>query len=105
MIRHVPILALLFALVTVLIVLVPLAYAEPPDPTWVSGYFDDGDGDDAVFVVTSSLATVDPFLLCDWSPFPVLGPRVALDTPDLASTRYSCAADARAPPSPRQSLL
>jgi len=98
MIRRVPILALLFALVTVLIVLLPLAYAEPPDPTWVSGYFDDGDGDDTVFVVTSSLATVDSFPLCDWSPFPVFGPRVALDIPDLASTQYSSAADARAPP-------
>jgi hypothetical protein len=98
MIRRVPILALLFALVTVLIVLLPLAYAEPPDPTWVSGYFDDGDRDDTVFVVTSSLATVDPFPLCDWSPFPVFGPRVALGVPDLASTQYSSAADARAPP-------
>jgi hypothetical protein len=98
MIRRVPIFALLFALVTVLVVMPPLAYAEPPDPTWVSGYFDDADGDDAVFVVTSSLATVDPFPLCDWSPFPVFGPRVALDTPDLAPTQYSSAADARAPP-------
>jgi len=98
MIRHVPILALLFALVTVLVAMIPLAYAEPPDPTWVSGYFDDGDYDDAVFVVTSSLATVDPFPLCDWSPFPVFGPRVPLDTADLAPTQYSSAADARAPP-------
>lgn len=98
MVRRVPRLALISALVTVLVAIIPLAYAEPPDPTWASGYFDDGDGDDAVFVVASSLATVDPFLLCGGSPFPVLGPRVALDTPDLASTQYSSAADARAPP-------
>jgi len=77
MIRRVSILALLFALVTVL---------------------DDGDYDDAVFVVTSNLATVDPFPLCDWSPFPVFRPRVPLDTADLAPTQYSSAADARAPP-------
>jgi len=98
MARRAPLTALLFALVTVLVAILPLAYAEPPDPTWVSGYFDDGDYDDAVFVVTSSLATVDPFPLCDWSAFPVFGPRVALDTLALASTQYSCAADARAPP-------
>jgi hypothetical protein len=98
MARRLSLLALMFALVTVLVAILPLAYAEPPDPTWVSGYFDDADYDDAVFVVTSSLATVDPFPLCDWSPFPVFGPRVALDTPDLASTQYASAADARAPP-------
>jgi hypothetical protein len=98
MARRVSLLALMFALVTLLVAILPLAYAEPPDPTWVSGYFDDGDYDDAVFVVTSSLATVDPFPLCDWSPFPVFGLRVALDTPDLASTQYASAADARAPP-------
>jgi hypothetical protein len=98
MARRVPLLALIFALLTVLVAVVPLAYAEPPDPTWVSGFFDDGDYDDAVFVVTSSLATVDPFPLCDWSPFPVFGPRVALEAPGLAATLYSAAADARAPP-------
>jgi hypothetical protein len=98
MIRRVSILASLFSLVTVLVAVIPLAYAEPPDPTWVSGYFDDADYDDAVFVVTSSLATVDPFPLCDWSPFPIFGPRVSLDAADFAPTQYSSAADARAPP-------
>ena len=98
MARRAPLTALLFALVTVLVAILPLAYAEPPDPTWVSGYFDDGDGDDTVFVVTSSLATVDPFPLCDWSPFPIFGPRVSLDAADFAPTQYSSAADARAPP-------
>jgi len=98
MIRRIPILALTFLLLTVLVAVTPLAYAEPPDPTWVSGYFDDGDNDDAVFVVTSSLATVDPWPLCDWSPFPVFGPRVAPETPALASTLSSSTADARAPP-------
>ena len=96
--RRVPLLALIFALLTVLVALTPVAYAEPPDPTWVSGFFDDGDNDDAVFLVTSSLATVDPFPLCDWSPFPVFGPRVALEAPGLASTLYSSTAEARAPP-------
>jgi hypothetical protein len=98
MIRRAAILALIFLLLTVLVAVTPLAYAESPDPTWVSGYFDDGDNDDAVFVVTSSLATVDPWPLCDWSPFPVFGPRVALETPGLDSTPYSSTADARAPP-------
>ncbi len=71
MLRRVPLFALMFALLTVLVAVIPLAYAEPPDPIRVSGFFDDGAYDDAVFVVTSSLATVDPFPLCDWSPIPV----------------------------------
>ena|SRR5258705_13611748 len=96
--RRVPLLALIFALLTVLVALTPVAYAEPPDPTWVSGFFDDGDNDDAVFLVTSSLATVDPFPLCDWSPFPVFGPCVAFEARGLASTLYSSTAEARAPP-------
>ena len=98
MIRRVPILALIVALLMVLIALTPLAYAEPPDPTWVSGFFDAGDNDDGVFLVTSSLATIDPFPLCDWSPFPVFGPRVAFDASGPAATLYSSTADARAPP-------
>jgi len=98
MVRRLPILALIFGLLTILVALTPLAYADPPDPTWVSGFFDDGDNDDAVFLVTSSLATVDPFPLCDWSPFPVFGPRVAFEPPGPASTPDSSTADARAPP-------
>src|ERR1700675_4296699 len=98
MIRRVAILALTLALLTVLVALTPLAYAEPPDPCWGGGFFDDPDNDDGVFLVTSSLATVDPFPLCDWSPFPVFGPRVVSEAPGRASTLYSSTADARAPP-------
>jgi len=98
MIRRRSMFALIVTLLAALVALTPLAYAEPPDPTWVSGFFDDGDNDDAVFLVTSGLATVDPFPLCDWSPFPVYGPRVDLEAPGPASTLYSSTTDARAPP-------
>ena len=33
-------------------VLLPLAYASPPDPTWVAGIYDDADYDDVVGLVT-----------------------------------------------------
>jgi hypothetical protein len=26
----------------------PLAYASPPDPTWIDGVYDDADGDDVI---------------------------------------------------------
>ena len=43
-------------LITIALLLTSLAYASPPDPTWVGGFWDDGDFDDVVIVVTSVLA-------------------------------------------------
>lgn len=47
------------ALLLVLPALVPLAYARPPDPTWVGGIYDDADYDDVVAVVASAMGTVE----------------------------------------------
>jgi hypothetical protein len=98
MARRIPMLALTVALLTVLVALTPLAYAAPPDPTWVSGFFDDDDNDNGVFLVTSSQVTLDAFPLRSWTPFPVFGRAVASEGPGTASTRYFSTADARAPP-------
>jgi hypothetical protein len=86
------------ALVLALSALTPLAYADPPDPTWVSGFFDDGDNDDAVFLITSSAATLDPFPLDDSTPVPVHQPAPMGE--DARPTAYLCpsTADARASP-------
>ena len=54
---------ILLALLPTLAVLTPLAYASPPDPAWVDGFFDDDDHDDVVVVITSAGAAVDPFPL------------------------------------------
>ena len=43
-------------LITIALLLTSLAYASPPDPTWVGGFWDDGDFDDAVIAVTSVMA-------------------------------------------------
>jgi hypothetical protein len=86
------------AVLTVLVVLTPLAYATPPDPTWVSVFFDDDDNDNGVFLITSSLAALDPFPLCCWTPFPVFGPAVASEDQSLAPSQHASSADARAPP-------
>jgi hypothetical protein len=98
MTRRILMCALTAALLTVLVALTPLAYADPPDPTWVSGFFDDDDNDNGVFLVTSSHVTLDAFPLCSWTPFPVFGRAVASEDPGTASTRYFSTADARAPP-------
>jgi len=34
-------------------VVLSLAYASPPDPAWIKGFYDDADGDDAVPAITS----------------------------------------------------
>jgi hypothetical protein len=41
-------------LVTVLVALTVLAYASPADPTYISGFWDDGDYDDVVNLATSA---------------------------------------------------
>src|SRR5689334_22059865 len=56
-------LLVLAALLPALVALTPLAYASPPDPVWISGFFDDGDHDDVVVLVTSAGGAIDPFPL------------------------------------------
>src|SRR5687767_10896942 len=46
-------------LVAVLGTLVPLAHATPPDPSWLAGLWDGGDGDDAVQAVLDAADATD----------------------------------------------
>ena len=90
-------LLLLTVAVTFFLVL-PLAYASPPDPTWTSGFFDDWDSDDAIFVITSAVAAVDhcpPYVIC---PVPINEPAPADDEPTLTPAPCVSTADARASP-------
>ena len=41
-------------LVGLTVVLTPMAWASPVDPTWISGMYDDADFDDVVTYLTSS---------------------------------------------------
>jgi len=36
-----------------------LAYASPPDPTWIAGIYDDDDGDDVIVSLTWAAWLVD----------------------------------------------
>ena len=38
--------------------LTPLAYADPPDPTWMGGYWDDDDFDNVIDFITRADAVV-----------------------------------------------
>jgi hypothetical protein len=37
-----------FVLAALIALLAPLAFADPPDPTWIGGYWDDDDFDNVV---------------------------------------------------------
>ena len=55
-------------LVASILTLTPLAYADPPDPTWVTGFWDDDDFDDVVGYITSAAGWLPAPLACDFRP-------------------------------------
>jgi len=44
-------LATFFSIIAALILIAPIAFASPPDPSWIAGIYDDADGDDVVTLV------------------------------------------------------
>ena len=62
-----------------LVWLTPLAYASPPDQTWIGGFYDDADYDDVVLLALSlALALADAAPALDACPF-VLAVLLLLD--------------------------
>jgi hypothetical protein len=55
-------------LVASILTLTPLAYADPPDPTWVTGFWDDDDFDDVVGYITSAAGWLPAPVACDLRP-------------------------------------
>jgi hypothetical protein len=43
-------------IIALLIGVIPTAYANPPDPSWVAGYWDDDDFDNTVVFITGPCA-------------------------------------------------
>jgi len=87
----------ILALLPALVALTALAYASPPDPAWVSGFFDDGDHDDVVILITSTGAAVDPFPLDrEWAAPRPADPVSPTEIPAIPS----CALASRTPRAP-----
>jgi hypothetical protein len=59
---------LLLILLVTMVPLTPMAYASPPDPVWVVGFFDDADFDDVVVFITSAGARLELFPLDNLQP-------------------------------------
>ena len=93
-------LLVLAGLLPALVLLTPLAYASPPDPAWISGFFDDGDHDDVVVLVTSAGGAIDPFPLHGEWTVPAPADRLSPGPPPSIPTRRSpsCSTPALLPP-------
>jgi hypothetical protein len=48
--------------------LAPIAWASPPDPTWIAGMYDNADFDDVVTYLTSTAVAVPAFSVVDECP-------------------------------------
>jgi hypothetical protein len=76
--------ALTWLIAAVLGSLVPLAYASPPDPTYLAGIWDNADYDDVVTFVASSLDSTDTDKIDD--PIrPLIGVPLVLPTEETLS--------------------
>jgi hypothetical protein len=60
-------------LLLALISLAPLALASPPDPIWIQGVFDAGDGDDAIIAATCTEGATDGAVLPEVAVLVVVG--------------------------------
>jgi len=55
-------------LIALVIALAPIAWASPPDPTWISGVYDDADFDDVVTYLTSGSLAIPALPVVDVVP-------------------------------------
>jgi len=90
--------ALVLLLLVCLASLTPLAYASPPDPTWVEGFFDDLDFDDVVVSISWAAWAVDADPLPSLAPVPVSVHLVQPCEQPVRSTKVLPAFLGRAPP-------
>ncbi len=91
-------LPILPVLLVVISAVIPLAYASPPDPSWVKGIYDDADFDDVVVFITSGAGVVEPFLQLDLRLVPPLAGYASQPAEDTAPAVSRSSLQARAPP-------
>jgi hypothetical protein len=90
--------ALVLLLLVCLVTLTPLAFASPPDPTWMDGFFDDLDFDDVVVSLSWAAWAVEVDLLASFTPAPVSVHLVQSGEQPVRSTKVLSAFLGRAPP-------
>jgi hypothetical protein len=90
-------------LVALILTLTPLAHADLPDPTWISGIWDGDDFDDVVGYITSAAGLLPHPVACDLRPvaLPVLLSPLGFPAP--VSAPRSASSPRAPPPSSRVS--
>jgi hypothetical protein len=78
--------------------LTPLAYASPPDPSWIRGIYDGADYDDVVDMITSAAAATAPVLVVDVRLIPPLAGLAPQRAEDPVPTLPFSPLQSRAPP-------
>jgi hypothetical protein len=81
-----------------LLVLPTLPIISPVDQLWVGGVYDDGDADDVVLAVTSSLTTLDPVPLGQTAPVWIPAPLALSPEPPVRAAGALSPLQTRAPP-------
>ena len=87
-------------ILTALALLLTLAYASPPDPSWIPGVYDDADYDDVVTLVMSVTGNVVSAIPVDSGTTPACVASVPPFTEDVTVARSRFASPPRAPPVP-----
>ena len=89
-------LALLVAVV--MMSLTVLAHASPPDPDWIGGFWDDGDYDDVVLLVTSGVGVAESHLRAEARPVVLVSALVSAPDENRLPAHPHASAPTRAPP-------
>jgi hypothetical protein len=95
-----PLILLVVLILTAPALLLALAYASPPDPSWIPGIYDDADYDDVVTLVTSATANVAPARPVDARPIASSIESVPSFTEGVHVMPSRFASPPRAPPLP-----
>src|SRR5215475_10226041 len=85
---HVCRLLLASLLLVNLVVLLPLASADPSDPTWLVGIYDEADGDSVVWLIDRMELRIYPEAAKEWRP------DSGLSRPVRATEALRCPSDA-----------
>ena len=89
---------LVWLLVSVMVVLTPIAWASPIDPSWIGGMYDDRDFDDVVSYLTSGTLAVPVLPTADLSPMFAPVPTEAVRDRQLGANPFLPSNEPRAPP-------
>ena len=92
-------------LLVVLLLLAPVAlpglvHASPPDPIWIPGVYDDGDGDDIVTLIASGAGSLPASTPTDLRFIARLVARLTPTPEHMPLGLWATAASPRAPPAP-----